>query len=120
MTALTDAEIGQLSRHLSGDAFDVQPVIPDSDGIMQTIRDLPGLRQFLEKEGHLVAARRVQRLRRVGRLRERTTLSPAKNREGGGKPAAGPTGHAVQLGWRIANSRRLFCSFFVEPLSEIL
>jgi hypothetical protein len=54
MTALTDAEIGQLSRHLSGDAFDVQPVIPDSDGIMETIRDLPGLRQFLEKEGHLI------------------------------------------------------------------
>ena len=45
--------IGQ-PPHLSGDAFDVQPVIPDSDDIMQTIRDLPGLRQFLEKEGHLI------------------------------------------------------------------
>src|SRR5262249_23488053 len=54
MNALTDTEIGQLSRHLSGDAFDVQPIIPDSDGIIETIRDLPGLRQFLEREGHLI------------------------------------------------------------------
>src|SRR4029077_2183966 len=54
MTALTDAEIGRLSRRRSGGPYPGQPVLPDSDDIMQTIRDLPGLRKFLEKEGHLI------------------------------------------------------------------
>jgi len=53
LNALSDSDAGQLSRHLSGDAFDVQPVLPDIDGIMVTIRTLPGLHQFLPKEAGL-------------------------------------------------------------------
>jgi hypothetical protein len=51
---LSDTELSQLSRHLSGDAFDLQPMEPDTAGIKDTVRALPGLRQFLEKEGNFV------------------------------------------------------------------
>ncbi|MDR3773058.1 MAG: hypothetical protein P4L26_06900 [Terracidiphilus sp.] len=54
LDGLTDAELAQLSKHLSGDAFDVQPVDKDADGIKKAIRALPGLGKFLEKEGGLV------------------------------------------------------------------
>jgi hypothetical protein len=50
----TDADLAKLSRHLSGDAFDVQPVETDADAIKKTIRGLAGLDKFLEKEGGLV------------------------------------------------------------------
>jgi hypothetical protein len=52
--AATDAELGRLSKHLSGDAFDVQPVTIDAEAIKKTIRGLPGLGKFLDKEGGLV------------------------------------------------------------------
>lgn len=51
---LTDPELAKLSKHLSGDAFDVQPVTADADAIKQTIRGLAGITLFLEKEGGLV------------------------------------------------------------------
>ena len=54
MNALTDTELGQMSRHLSGDAFDIQPLEPDNAGIKEAIRALPGLRLFLDREGGLV------------------------------------------------------------------
>ena len=50
----TDAQLATLSKHLSGDAFDVQPVETDADAIKKTIRGLNGLDRFLEKEGGLV------------------------------------------------------------------
>jgi hypothetical protein len=46
---------GQMSKHLSGDAFDIQPV-KDKDkaqAIKKTIKELPGVKQFLDKEGGL-------------------------------------------------------------------
>jgi hypothetical protein len=46
---------GQMSKHLSGDAFDIQPV-KDKDkaeAIKKSIKELPGLKQFLDKEGGL-------------------------------------------------------------------
>ena len=46
---------GQISRHLTGDAFDVQPV-KDKDkaeAIKKSIKELPGVKQFLEHEGGL-------------------------------------------------------------------
>ena len=52
LDGLSDNDVAHLSRHLSGDAFDVQPVLPDVDGIMVTIRNLPGVR-FLEREDGL-------------------------------------------------------------------
>jgi hypothetical protein len=54
LDALTDSQLAQMSKHLSGDAFDVQPVETDADEIKKTIRGLPGLGKFLEKEGGLV------------------------------------------------------------------
>lgn len=48
-------ELNRLSKHLSGDAFDVLPVTTaDGDDIKATIRGLEGLDKFLEREGGLV------------------------------------------------------------------
>src|SRR4051812_9413042 len=44
---------GQISRHLTGDAFDVQPVKKNPDGVKKSIKELPGVKQFLEHEGGL-------------------------------------------------------------------
>jgi hypothetical protein len=53
--ATDEADVAQFSRHLAGLAFDVQPVDgPAGEAIKATIRALPGLRLFLEKEGGLV------------------------------------------------------------------
>jgi len=50
-----DAELSHVSKHLSGDAFDVQPFEgPTAAAVKATIRGLPGLTLFLEKEGGLV------------------------------------------------------------------
>lgn len=54
MNALTDTELGQMSRHLSGDAFDIQPIEPDHADIKSSVRALAGLRTFLDREGGLV------------------------------------------------------------------
>jgi hypothetical protein len=54
LNGLTDAQLAKLSKHLSGEAFDVQPVSKDADKIKKAIEDLPGLSKFLEKEGGLV------------------------------------------------------------------
>jgi hypothetical protein len=50
----TDAELAGISKHLSGEAFDVQPVDKDAEAIKTTIRGLSGLTKFLDKEGGLV------------------------------------------------------------------
>ncbi len=44
---------GQISKHLTGDAFDVQPVKENADAITKSIRELPGVKKFLEKEAGL-------------------------------------------------------------------
>ena len=54
LDGLTDTQLALLSKHLSGDAFDVQPVEKDTDGIKTAIQGLSGLSKFLEKEGGLV------------------------------------------------------------------
>ena len=55
MDGWNDAELSHVSKHLSGDAFDVQPVDgPAGEAIKATIRKLPGLTKFLDKEGGLV------------------------------------------------------------------
>ena len=50
---LTDAQLAGLSKHLSGEAFDVQPVKTDADKIKDAIRNLTGLSKFLDQEGGL-------------------------------------------------------------------
>ncbi len=54
LDGLTDAQLRQLSKHLSGDAFDVQPVDKDADKIKKAIRKLTGITKFLDQEGGLV------------------------------------------------------------------
>jgi hypothetical protein len=54
LDTMTDAELGLLSKHLAGAAFDVQPVAEDAEKIKTTIRALVGLKKFLDKEGGLV------------------------------------------------------------------
>jgi hypothetical protein len=55
MDGWTDAQRAKLSKHFSGDAFDVQPVIgPRGEEMKAEIRELPGLVKFLEREGGLV------------------------------------------------------------------
>src|SRR3954469_23845613 len=49
------SKAGQMSKHLSGDAFDIQPV-KDKDkaeAIKKSIKELPDMKQFLDKEGGL-------------------------------------------------------------------
>lgn len=53
LDGLTDAQLNALSKHLSGQAFDVQPVDPDKDEIKKAIKGLTGITKFLEKEGNL-------------------------------------------------------------------
>lgn len=54
LDAATDEELGNFSKHLSGMAFDVQPVDKDAEAIKTTIRGLSGLDKFLDTEGGLV------------------------------------------------------------------
>jgi hypothetical protein len=55
LKAATDTERGHLSKHLSGDAFDVQPVTDDAEAIKRTLRKLVKPRgRFLDVEGGLV------------------------------------------------------------------
>jgi len=54
--SLGDEELGRLSKHLSGEAFDVQPMVdgPNANAVKASIRALSGLGKFLEEEGGLV------------------------------------------------------------------
>ena len=52
--AVADTDLGNFSKHLSGAAFDVQPVDRDAEAIKKTIRSLAGLSKFLDTEGGLV------------------------------------------------------------------
>ena len=54
LVGLSDAQLAQLSKHLSGEAFDVQPEEKDADEIKKSIRGLKGLTKFLDMEGGLV------------------------------------------------------------------
>lgn len=55
MMPWSDAQKGRLSKHFSGEAWDVQPVSgAQGAAIKAAIRKLPGLVRFLEKEGGLV------------------------------------------------------------------
>lgn len=53
---LTDKELAKVSKHLSGDAFDVQPVTKDDKEIKKMLRELTKETggKFLDKEGGLV------------------------------------------------------------------
>lgn len=54
MNGMSSADLGKVSKHLSGEAFDVQPQEADAGAIKKDIKALSGLSKFLEKEGGLV------------------------------------------------------------------
>jgi lysozyme family protein len=55
MAGWSDQQKQRLSRHFSGQAFDVQPIDgPAGEAIKNSIRALPNLRKFLEREAGLV------------------------------------------------------------------
>jgi len=51
--SLSADQLGNLSKHLSGNAFDVQPVDQNAAAVQASIRGLPGLALFLDHEGGL-------------------------------------------------------------------
>jgi hypothetical protein len=54
LVAMSPAERTRVSKHLSGDAFDLRPVHgEDEAAIRATIGRLPGLVKFIDKEGGL-------------------------------------------------------------------
>jgi len=53
MKGMTAGQLGLLSKHLAGLAFDVKPVQQDAESIKRTLRGLPKLKLFLDKEGGL-------------------------------------------------------------------
>jgi len=48
---MSESDLVKISKHLIGMAFDVQPVIIDAAAIKESIRQLPRLHKFLDKEG---------------------------------------------------------------------
>jgi hypothetical protein len=54
LDGLTAEQLSHVSKHLTGEAFDVQPVTKHAAAIKKTIRNLPGLSWFTDKEGGLV------------------------------------------------------------------
>ena len=54
LEAMSPAEQALVSKHLSGDAFDLRPVHGDAEAaIRETIGRLPGLVKFIDREGGL-------------------------------------------------------------------
>lgn len=59
LLSMPDAEVLRVSRHLTGDAFDVRPMMDKGlpthygDKILESIRGLPGFHKLLLKEGGL-------------------------------------------------------------------
>jgi hypothetical protein len=49
----TPADLGRLSYHLSGLAFDIRPVLSQLSAISATVNRLPRLKEFLTREGGL-------------------------------------------------------------------
>ena len=52
--AAPESEVMAFSKHLTGDAFDIQPVEADADAIKTVMRQLPLLEKFLDHEGSLI------------------------------------------------------------------
>lgn len=54
LNGMTASEQAGVSKHITGEAFDVQPQAKDADAIKADIKALPGITKFLEKESGLV------------------------------------------------------------------
>ncbi len=54
LLTMSPADRARVSKHLSGDAFDLRPVHGESEAaVRRTINSLPGLVKFLDREGGL-------------------------------------------------------------------
>ncbi len=54
LLVMSSADQARVSKHLSGDAFDLRPVHGEAEArIRETIRGLPGLVKFIDREGGL-------------------------------------------------------------------
>jgi hypothetical protein len=53
LDAMTDTERSKISKHLSGDAFDVQPQTKDAVKLKADMAVLPGATKLLSEEGGL-------------------------------------------------------------------
>ena len=51
MNAMSQEDLLKISRHLTGKAFDIKPVVLNSKAIKADILKLPGLHKFLDHEG---------------------------------------------------------------------
>jgi hypothetical protein len=51
MNAMPEEERTKISRHLTGRAFDIRPVVLNSKVIKADVQALPGLHKFLDHEG---------------------------------------------------------------------
>lgn len=60
LLSLSDAEVAAISRHLTGDAWDVKPMVHEGkatlygEKILDAMRALPGIDKVLLKEGGLI------------------------------------------------------------------
>ena len=54
MDKMSERDILKVSKHLTGDAFDVQPTTSNPDEVKKYIKNLPGVTKFLDREGGLV------------------------------------------------------------------
>jgi uncharacterized protein DUF4157 len=54
LNAMAESDRAKISKHLSGEAFDVQPQDKDAEAIKKDIQALPGITKFLDKEGGLI------------------------------------------------------------------
>jgi hypothetical protein len=54
MNSMSKEDLLKISKHLTGDAFDVQPTTTNAVEIKKYIQNLPGLKKFLDEEGGLV------------------------------------------------------------------
>ncbi|MBI4220678.1 MAG: DUF4157 domain-containing protein [Chloroflexi bacterium] len=54
LNGLTATQQGYISKHLTGEAFDVQPETANADAIKNDIKSLTGIKKFLDTEGGLV------------------------------------------------------------------
>src|ERR1043166_2121023 len=48
MNAMSQTDQLKISKHLTGRAFDIRPVVENADAIVADIKALPGLRKFLK------------------------------------------------------------------------
>src|SRR2546422_136387 len=94
LDGLTATQQGYVSKHLLGQAFDVQPVTENADAIKTDMRGLTGIDRFLEREAGLVRwhAQFKRATPSIGNDLENLPsdfASGVRSLQGGGQPLSG-------------------------------